>query len=779
MGDDTARVARAGALAAMWPVLAMAAAVATYLGMRHIQVTHGVGTFDSLCNSGETFNCDKVNTSAWSELLGIPISLWALPLYAIMAYLAGVGRQQSARGAAARGALVGLAGACVLVSVALLAVMHFEVQAYCVYCMSLDGLHVLALALALAPGGARRVALPAGQDLRVAVGLGLALTAAVAVGASGYAGALDDEAITAVLGDPAGSPTTATGPGAVQTERRAGGAMAIPTTVRDVVVDDDDPSVGPTDAAVVVVEYADFECSYCKQLTYSMGPIKERFKDRVRFVFKHFPMDTECNDTIKRNHHPRACESALAAVCAHQQGQFWAYHDLLFKNQAHLEDDDLLHYARDVGLDEAAFGSCLSDPGVRGQILGDIRAAAALEITGTPRTYVNGREMKGAVPEALLEAVIKAELGEAEVRDGRVDTVREVVLDRPLTSGPVDMVPVEYGGAKFYMDAVEASLAEGGRAVSVAGVLPANASWFAAKSACEAAGKRLCTQSEWLAACQSAEPKDDDGNGSVIDDYLEGNEYPYAPVYKPGFCHDRADRDGGEPRAAGAAAGCHTAGGIYDLVGNVQEWVGASEREAVLLGGAWYAEDKASCRMVYDTFGPGMSNRTTGFRCCSDAPVAADVAVAPVASPSEGGIAVGAAIPTFVGQAPSGDDVGSTALEGKVGLINFWATWCAPCQRELPELSRMYAELSPKGFEVIAVNVDRERAPVDRFLNRLKLPFLVLLDPDSRIVGQYEVMAMPTSVLVDRSGRIVEHHTGFNEEWFAALREKVEKLLAE
>jgi thiol-disulfide isomerase/thioredoxin len=115
----------------------------------------------------------------------------------------------------------------------------------------------------------------------------------------------------------------------------------------------------------------------------------------------------------------------------------------------------------------------------------------------------------------------------------------------------------------------------------------------------------------------------------------------------------------------------------------------------------------------------------------------------------------------------------SQLLAGKVGLVNFWATWCAPCMRELPALAEFYEEVSGQGFEILAVNVDRQENKARAYLSREPVPFPVLLDPKSSVMGQFDVLAMPTSVLVDREGRILEHHTGFDEEWFEELKKKV------
>ena len=766
--DDAGTVPRAGALIGVLVGLVAAAALAVWLGWSHIHLTHGTGAFDSLCVAGAAFDCDTVNTSDWGSIKGVPISFYALPLYAMMALLAWVGREDGERGARARGGLVLLAGVAVAVSLWLFGVMVFEIGTICLFCTALDGVHLLILGLALVPPGGRRPALPAGLDMMIG-----AFVAVVVMGTSFqfaliYAERLDRIAAAEIMQRDQPAELDA------RTERREGRVVALPDATWDVPLDRYDPTLGPTSAAVTVVEFADFECAYCRRLGHNLAPLKARYADRVRFVFKHYPMDQACNSRMKRQHHPDACTSARASVCAHAQRAFWGYHDLLFQNQDHLEREDLLHYADTLDLNPVMFEACLDSEESIAQVREDIAHAGSLGITGTPRVYVNGRMFKGAVSEAMLEAAIQMELGEADTTDdGRVVTAREVVTEPPLQAGPMEMVEIDGGGSTFYIDAVESSIDAQGRAAAVAAVEPVTASWVDARAACARAGKRLCTAAEWLTACQGRPAIDDDGSGSVLDDYLEGRAYPYGAHYKDGWCFDDADRDARRQGPTGARGACRTPAGVHDLTGNLQEWVGADEADAVLMGGAWYYADKARCGTSYDRFGPAMANRTTGFRCCADAPVAAAASDGEALAEGADLVEPGETLPAFEGTLLGGGTFDSQALAGRVTLINFWASWCTPCRKELPALAGLHARTDRADFEIVAVNVDRDPALARRFLGTTPLPFPVVLDPASEIVGQFDVTAMPTSVLIGRDGAVLERHAGYSDAWFSALEERV------
>lgn len=127
-------------------------------------------------------------------------------------------------------------------------------------------------------------------------------------------------------------------------------------------------------------------------------------------------------------------------------------------------------------------------------------------------------------------------------------------------------------------------------------------------------------------------------------------------------------------------------------------------------------------------------------------------------------------------------DAGSLALEslrGRVVLVNFWATWCKPCLDEMPAMERLYASLSPRGFELLAVSVDAGPDEVRAFRDQLSLSFPILLDPEKRVSSAYQSYRYPESYLIDAAGRIVSRYIG-PRDWDAPIyRERIEQLLDE
>jgi thiol-disulfide isomerase/thioredoxin len=100
-------------------------------------------------------------------------------------------------------------------------------------------------------------------------------------------------------------------------------------------------------------------------------------------------------------------------------------------------------------------------------------------------------------------------------------------------------------------------------------------------------------------------------------------------------------------------------------------------------------------------------------------------------------------------------------VEGRVVWVDFWASWCVPCRRSFPWLNTMHRKYGSEGLQIIAVNLDKDRALADRFLAEVPAEFALRFDPDGALAKQYGVQAMPSSFLIDSDGNVLATHAGF------------------
>ena len=161
-----------------------------------------------------------------------------------------------------------------------------------------------------------------------------------------------------------------------------------------------DHARGPEDAPVTLVKYGDYECPYCGELHPVLKELQERVGERVRFVFRHFPLDSA---------HPRARRAALAAEAAASQGRFWEMHDLLYESQDELGEEDLMRYAAELGLDLRRFEEDLANDHHAWRIEEDRLGGDRAGVGGTPALFVNGVRYAGPMDlDGLLAAVEEA-----------------------------------------------------------------------------------------------------------------------------------------------------------------------------------------------------------------------------------------------------------------------------------------------------------------------------------------------------------------------------------
>ncbi len=377
-------------------------ALTVYLFSIHLGMLRGElsGTFG--CSASGIFNCHAVTGSSWSSFLGMPLSLWGLIGYltllqvVVLAWVFPHWRTQ------AIGLVCIVSTVFVLVDLVLWTIMFTQIRYVCPLCLAtyaVNALLVFAALLALGVPvsavsqtiGAAFAAAPSAQG--TTAGWLLAWFMAVVV-------------FVAIGFNDTTTYLTQTNPSQLRDRLR----QHLATTQRVQVDVSTDPGRGPEQAVIHMVEFSDFLCPACQRAAQFNDILLASHRHDVRFIFKHFPLDTTCNTAIGRMVHPGACTIAAASECANQQGQFWPFHDLIFREAtttkggyqtSRLEQD----VAR-LGIDMERYQACLASGEGLQAVQRDIAEAQRLSVTSTPTFFLNGVMLPGILTPAVFDQVV-------------------------------------------------------------------------------------------------------------------------------------------------------------------------------------------------------------------------------------------------------------------------------------------------------------------------------------------------------------------------------------
>ena len=420
-----------------------------YLFYLHLGQLRGEFLGGAICSGSGVLNCHAVTAGRWGAFLGLPLPLWGLIGYVSVITLALLARQSTAFAVPAMILTAWLAAVFLAIDAVLLGVMAFVIRFYCVFCLLSYAVNLFLFIVALRFCGAPRASpglpsdAPRGATSRPPV-RGLAtegpphasLCEAERWGAPWRGGTPWPAALRQVGGALAAlAPSrerpavwlgvgmvlltigTAVGLDAATTFVSRGPAAAARTQMRQFIATQPrvtvdvagDPALGPTNAPLTIVEFSDLFCPSCQRASKVNTVILANHRQDVFFTFKHFPLDQECNSSVARNVHPGACRVAAASECAHRQGRFWAFHDLVFEafhdgasyQVAHLEAD-----AQRLGLEMTGFRSCLESGEGMEAVKRDIAEGLKANVRSTPTYVVNGVAVTGGFTPSSFEEFI-------------------------------------------------------------------------------------------------------------------------------------------------------------------------------------------------------------------------------------------------------------------------------------------------------------------------------------------------------------------------------------
>lgn len=386
MGGTMIHRFRGGIWWATLLVVLIGIGASAYLVQQHFLHLQAAFTSKSLCNISAYLNCDLVLTSAYASLGTLPLAGLGLVfyVYALGALLYARLAPDSLAEVLALPALLALFS--VLLSLFLAYVSFFQLRSMCIFCTSLYVVNILLwflLKALIGQGG------PVKLFKRIPWGKSLAYFAIVfAIGGillhtshKQYAKELSPADAKAYL-----EQFFAQQPYNIDVSGR--------------------PFWGNPDAKIVIVEFSDMECPYCKVAAFNLKPILSDYKDKVKLVFMNYPLDKNCNPAITRDMHVNACNAAYASYCAGKQGKFWEYHDAAFERQPKFSRESLENIAKKLKLDTEAFQACLGSEEAKQFVVADIAQGDKAKVQGTPAVFINGRSFPNWISKKLVHQAL-------------------------------------------------------------------------------------------------------------------------------------------------------------------------------------------------------------------------------------------------------------------------------------------------------------------------------------------------------------------------------------
>jgi len=329
----------------------------------------------SLCNINDVFNCDVVNNSPQSELMGVPIALLGMGFYLGLG-LAALAKPSTTPKLHTLTAAFGVVN--VLYSI-YLGWVSSQIGAVCVMCITLYVGNALLLGAGL--WGLRSE----GTNLFADLPSSLTSTSMLAI--------VGSFAVVLLVGMSSWS-SKAPGGQIARPDPASGGAEALPAGIitqprGEVALSGNEPVYGDPNAPYVVLEYADYGCPHCAMAAIEVKKLVAQFPE-IQVRFRPFPLTASCNPMLESDRGPERCQAAKATKCAQRQGKFWELNNLVFANQTNLGDSDLAFMADQVGLDMTRWKQCMQDPSIDAEIQADAVAGGQAGLMGTPSFFLRG-----------------------------------------------------------------------------------------------------------------------------------------------------------------------------------------------------------------------------------------------------------------------------------------------------------------------------------------------------------------------------------------------------
>lgn len=379
-----------------------------YLLVQHTRLKAGIQGGPSLCSLGGPFNCEAVDSSAYSSLFGIPLAAIGAVFFSFCLFVLLTAPPSRRRPGILTALLVGLALLALASDVFLLGIQAFVIGKYCLFCL----LSYVANALVLV--GTVQTFVPEGSFSLAKVKRALTI--------SGEGSFSAPTAVLVGLGTLFMVGLVTLMPSFIRTETPSNQKMEDAMTqffenwkkqpIKPIDVKEGDGTLGNSSSRVRVVVFSDFECPHCRKAAFTLNSALHPLKDRVFLVFKNFPLDPTCNPLLQYKMHAHACELANLGYCAKRKGKFWEFHDRVFLN---LDEEDIKKGTEHIKAQlkdiftPKEYDACQKDAAALKNTDLDVKLGADLGVRGTPSLYINGKQVTIPLTVENLQKLVEVE----------------------------------------------------------------------------------------------------------------------------------------------------------------------------------------------------------------------------------------------------------------------------------------------------------------------------------------------------------------------------------
>ncbi|MGE4234215.1 MAG: thioredoxin domain-containing protein [Bacteriovoracia bacterium] len=371
------------------------AGVSFYLVTHHYDVVNGTSAFHTFCSIGKAFDCEAVNGSQYSQILGVPIAALSLGYYVFAFFLCLLAAKNVYTRKEKTAVLLLFSIMAFVFSMAMLAISALALHTFCLFCSVLYLISILNLTLLW----------KSFRDLSDGsnnLGIKDAFSSITTKSKTTYV------LVTLVFLVLSHFITYASLHKEIPFNKEA--FLAEFRNAKMATIDpEESPRIGfeGENPPVRIIEFADFECPMCGMAARFMHRLVNMHRDKVQLIFKNFPLDMSCNPLIRYRIHDHSCDAAKAVLCAKKNGKFLEYFKTLFDHQKTLFGINFLKWAEESGMNKAEFEACMNSDETRQALAKDVEQGLRYDVNVTPTFFINGRKVEGLLDEARFNAILE------------------------------------------------------------------------------------------------------------------------------------------------------------------------------------------------------------------------------------------------------------------------------------------------------------------------------------------------------------------------------------